>query len=48
MLVWNSLFVVGIFAGACGVLCGLWLLVEHSGPQRQAKPHKKPPLSNWK
>jgi hypothetical protein len=48
MLVGTILFIAGIFAVACGLLCGLSVLVAHSQPKRGAKLLKKPPLSNWK
>jgi hypothetical protein len=48
MPVWPIFFIAGIFLVACGVLGGLWLLLENSHPQHKAKPHKKSLLSNWK
>jgi len=48
MDVWPIIFILGIFLLACGALCGLWLLLERSNPDHQAKPPKKPLLSNWK
>jgi hypothetical protein len=48
MLVDSITFIAAVFVIAGAVLGALALVCWHTRPQDGGKPHKKPPLSNWK
>jgi hypothetical protein len=48
MLVESITFIAAVFVIAGAVLGGLALVCWHTRPQDGGKPHKNPPLSNWK